>query len=76
MVLRTYVPTYSTYGLGRWGCLDTYSCADPPPSTTMTLASGKGPTYYPSTLAKSTLIILFCKMLKFSKIIPSKSKKY
>ncbi len=30
--------------------------------------------YYPSTLANSTLIILFTKMLKFSKDISSKSK--
>jgi len=29
---------------------------------------------YPSTLANSTLFILFLKMLKFSKIISSKSK--
>jgi len=29
---------------------------------------------YPSTLANSTLIILFSEMLKFSKIISSKSK--
>jgi hypothetical protein len=31
---------------------------------------------YPNTLANSTLIILFSKMLKFSKIISPKSKKY
>jgi hypothetical protein len=30
--------------------------------------------YYPSTLANLTLIILFSEMLKFSKIISSKSK--
>ncbi len=30
--------------------------------------------YYPSTLANSTLIILFSEMLKISKIISSKSK--
>jgi len=29
---------------------------------------------YPNTLANSTLIILFSEMLKFSKIISSKSK--
>jgi hypothetical protein len=33
-----------------------------------------GPSDYPSTLANSTLIILFSEMLKFSKIICSKSK--
>ncbi len=31
--------------------------------------------YNPSTLANSTLIILFSEMLKFSKMISSKSKK-
>jgi hypothetical protein len=32
------------------------------------------PIYYPSTLANSTLIILFSEMLKFSKLISSNSK--
>jgi hypothetical protein len=32
--------------------------------------------YYLGTLANSTLIILFSKMLRISKIISSKSKKY
>jgi hypothetical protein len=32
--------------------------------------------YYPNTLADSTLIILFSEMLRISKIISSKSKKY
>jgi len=35
----------------------------------------KMPSKYPSTLANSTLIILFAEMLKISKIISSKSKK-
>jgi hypothetical protein len=47
--------------------------ASPPPADQLTNVLSH-PAPYPNTLASLTLIILFSEMLKFSKIISSKSK--